>query len=37
MAAGDRNIFVAIGAGHLVGPDSVQVQLKKIDIASKRL
>ena len=37
MAAGDRNIFVAIGAGHLVGPDSVQVQLRNINVASKRL
>jgi uncharacterized protein len=37
MAAGDKNIFVAIGAGHLVGPDSVQVQLRKVNVASKRL
>lgn len=29
--------FVAIGAGHLAGPDAVQVQLEKMGIASKRL
>jgi len=29
--------FVAVGSGHLVGPDSVQAQLKRRGIASRRL
>ncbi|WP_158886089.1 TraB/GumN family protein [Rhodanobacter sp. L36] len=29
-------IFIAIGAAHLAGPDSVQVQLKKLGVASVR-
>lgn len=30
-------IFVAVGTGHLVGPDSVQVQLRKLGITSERV
>lgn len=30
-------IFVAVGAGHLAGPDSVQAQLAKLGIASERV
>ncbi len=30
-------IFVAVGAGHLAGPDSVQVQLAKLGIATERV
>jgi uncharacterized protein YbaP (TraB family) len=37
LMAGNVNIFVAIGAGHLAGPDSVQAQLKKLNVAVKRL
>jgi len=37
LLSGHANIFVAIGAGHLAGPDSVQVQLETRQIASKRL
>lgn len=29
-------LFIAVGAGHLAGPDSVQVQLKKLGIDSAR-
>jgi uncharacterized protein YbaP (TraB family) len=29
--------FVAVGAGHLVGPDSVQVQLAKLGIKAERV
>lgn len=29
-------IFVAVGAGHLAGPDSVQAQLRKLGIATER-
>lgn len=29
--------FVAVGAGHLAGPDSVQVQLRKLDIETERV
>jgi uncharacterized protein YbaP (TraB family) len=29
-------IFIAVGAGHLAGPDSVQVQLKKLGIEATR-
>jgi uncharacterized protein YbaP (TraB family) len=34
---GNKTVFVAIGAGHLAGPDSVQAQLAKIGIGAKRL
>ena len=30
-------VFVAVGAGHLAGPESVQVQLKKLDVKSERV
>jgi hypothetical protein len=34
--AGQGVSFVAVGAGHLAGPDSVQVQLKKLGIKATR-
>jgi hypothetical protein len=34
--AGKGVSFVAVGAGHLAGPDSVQVQLKKLGVKAKR-
>lgn len=37
LLKGDDTIFVAIGAGHLAGPDSVQAQLSKLGIDSKRV
>jgi uncharacterized protein YbaP (TraB family) len=37
LMAGHENIFVAIGAGHLAGPDSVPAQLAKQKIVVKRL
>ena len=36
MLKGKGVIFIAVGAGHLVSPDSVQVQLKKLGVASER-
>ncbi|MBS0383048.1 MAG: TraB/GumN family protein [Proteobacteria bacterium] len=30
-------VFVAVGAGHLAGPDSVQAQLRKLGIATERV
>jgi uncharacterized protein YbaP (TraB family) len=36
MLKGKGVTFIAVGAGHLVGPDSVQVQLKKLGVESKR-
>lgn len=30
-------LFVAVGAGHLAGPDSVQAQLRKLGIATERV
>ena len=30
-------VFVAVGAAHLAGPDSVQVQLSKLGVPSKRM
>lgn len=30
-------VFVAVGAGHLVGPDSVQAQLRKLGIETERV
>ncbi|MDB5457393.1 MAG: GumN family protein [Caulobacter sp.] len=35
--AGSGVSFVAVGAGHLVGPDSVQAQLAKLGIAAERV
>ncbi len=37
LLRGHSNIFVAIGAGHLAGPDSVQAQLEKQGIHATRL
>ena len=37
LLKGNGTIFVAIGAGHLAGPDSVQVQLEKLGIDTKRV
>jgi uncharacterized protein YbaP (TraB family) len=37
LLQGHGTIFVAIGAGHLAGPDSVQAQLSKLGIDSKRV
>ncbi len=37
LLKGHGTIFVAVGAGHLAGPDSVQVQLHRLGIASERL
>jgi uncharacterized protein YbaP (TraB family) len=34
---GSNTVFVAIGAGHLAGPDSVQAQLARLSYPSKRL
>jgi uncharacterized protein YbaP (TraB family) len=30
-------VFVAVGAGHLAGPDSVQAQLRKLGVATQRV
>ena len=35
--AGSGVSFVAVGAGHLVGPDSVQAQLKALGIKARRV
>ena len=35
--AGSGVSFVAVGAGHLVGEDSVQVQLAKLGIKAERV
>ncbi len=35
--AGSGVSFVAVGSGHLVGPDSVQVQLAKLGIKAERI
>jgi uncharacterized protein YbaP (TraB family) len=37
LLGGRQTVFVAIGAGHLAGPDSVQAQLAKAGISAKRL
>jgi hypothetical protein len=37
MLANDRATFVLIGAGHMVGPDSVLVQLKRAGLAAERI
>ncbi|HVY87713.1 MAG TPA: TraB/GumN family protein [Hyphomonadaceae bacterium] len=36
MLKGKGVTFIAVGAGHLMGPDSVQVQLKALGIEAKR-
>jgi uncharacterized protein len=36
MLKGSGTAFIAVGAGHLLGPDSVQAQLKKKGIEAKR-
>jgi uncharacterized protein len=36
MLNGSGTTFIAVGAGHLIGPDSVQVQLKTKGIEAKR-
>jgi len=36
MLKGSGTTFIAVGAGHLIGPDSVQVQLKAKGIEAKR-
>jgi uncharacterized protein YbaP (TraB family) len=36
MLRGQGTVFVAIGAGHLAGPDSVQAQLAKAGISAER-
>jgi hypothetical protein len=36
MLAGEGDIFIAVGAGHLVGPDSVQAMLKAKGIEAVR-
>lgn len=36
LLRGSGTSFIAVGAGHLVGPDSVQVQLRRKGIASRR-
>ena len=30
-------VFIAVGAGHLAGPDSVQAQLAKLGVKSTRV
>ncbi len=37
LATGEGTSFVAVGAGHLAGRDSVQVQLEKLGYKAKRL
>jgi uncharacterized protein YbaP (TraB family) len=37
LLKGDDTIFVAIGAGHLAGPGSVQMQLAKLGIDTERV
>jgi uncharacterized protein YbaP (TraB family) len=37
LLGGRQVVFVAIGAGHLAGPDSVQAQLAKAGFAARRL
>jgi uncharacterized protein YbaP (TraB family) len=34
---GTKTVFIAIGAGHLAGPESVQAQLARLSYSSKRL
>ena len=37
MLAGRQTVFVAIGAGHFAGPDSVLAQLAKAGVSARRL
>lgn len=37
MLADPGTVFIAVGAAHLAGPDSVQAQLKKLGVDSTRL
>lgn len=37
MLADPGTVFIAVGAAHLAGPDSVQAQLKKLGVTSARL
>ncbi len=37
LLKGGKTVFVAIGAGHLAGPDSVQAALAKMGVAAKKL
>src|SRR5690348_4278443 len=37
LLKGQRTVFVAIGAGHLAGPDSVQAQLAKLGFRTERV
>jgi uncharacterized protein YbaP (TraB family) len=37
LLRGNKTVFVAIGAGHLAGPDSVQAQLAKRQIQPEKL
>jgi len=37
LLRGHHTVFVAIGAGHLAGPDSVQAQLAKLGIHTERV
>lgn len=37
MLANDQATFVVVGAGHMVGPDSVLVQLKLAGLAAERV
>jgi len=30
-------VFVAVGAGHLAGPESVQAQLKRLGVKAERV
>ncbi len=36
MLRGSKTVFVAIGAGHLAGPDSVQAQLARLSYLARR-
>jgi uncharacterized protein YbaP (TraB family) len=37
MVTAGKNVFVAIGAGHLIGPDSVVAVLGKMGFSAKRI
>jgi uncharacterized protein YbaP (TraB family) len=37
LLKGGGTVFIAIGAGHLAGPDSVQVQLEKLGVDTRRV
>ena len=34
---GSRTVFVAVGSGHLVGPDALQAQLARFSYSARRL